>query len=45
MTGDLTNMSKFDTTKHNWVESVGVSAAWIVLFLLLASLWFTYKDY
>lgn len=45
MTGDLTNMSKFDTTKHNWIESVAVSAGWIIVFLGLAALWFTYKDY
>jgi ABC-type transport system involved in multi-copper enzyme maturation permease subunit len=45
MTGDLSNMSKFDTTKHNWVESVAVSLAWIIGFVGLAAVWFSYKDY
>lgn len=45
MTGDLRNMSRFDTTKHNWFESVGVSLGWILVFLGLAAAWFTYKDY
>jgi ABC-type transport system involved in multi-copper enzyme maturation permease subunit len=45
MTGDLTNMGNFDSTKRNWVESVAISAGWIIVFLGLAAAWFTYKDY
>ena len=45
MTGNLGDMKKFDTTEHNWWESLLVSTAWITIFLGLASAWFTYKDY
>ena len=43
MTGNLADMSKFDTSKRNWWESLLVSLIWIALFLGLASLWFTIK--
>jgi len=45
MTGNLNDMNTFDTSKRNWWESVLVSAVWIALFLGLACLWFTFKDY
>jgi ABC-type transport system involved in multi-copper enzyme maturation permease subunit len=45
MTGNLADMSKFDTSKRNWWESLLVSLVWIAIFLGLASLWFTFKDY
>lgn len=45
MTGSLADMDKFDTSKRNWWESLGVSTAWIIVFLGLACFWFSYKDY
>lgn len=45
MTGNLGDISTFDTSQRNWWESVFVSFVWITIFLGLASLWFTFKDY
>ena len=45
MTGNLADISKFDTSDRNWWESVLVSVLWIAIFLGLAVLWFTLKDY
>jgi hypothetical protein len=43
--GNLADMGKFDTTERNWWESLLVCSIWIGIFLGLACLWFTYKDY
>ena len=45
MTGNMRDMSKFDTSDVNWLESLIVSTVWIAIFLGLASLWFMFKDY
>jgi ABC-type transport system involved in multi-copper enzyme maturation permease subunit len=45
MTGNLRDMSKFDTSDVNWLESLIVSTLWIGIFLGLAAIWFTFKDY
>lgn len=45
LSGNLGDMSKFDTSKRNWWECVFVSAGWIAVFLGLASAWFYFKDY
>jgi hypothetical protein len=38
-------MGKFDTGERNWWVSLLVSVTWIAIFLALAALWFTFKDY
>jgi uncharacterized membrane protein YdfJ with MMPL/SSD domain len=45
MTGNLADINKFDTSQRNWWESLLVSLVWIAIFLGLAALWFTFKDY
>jgi len=45
MTGNLADMEKFDTSKRNWWDSLLVSVAWIAVFLGLAALRFTFRDY
>jgi ABC-type transport system involved in multi-copper enzyme maturation permease subunit len=45
MTGNLGDMRKFDNSDRNWWVGFLVSTIWIGIFLGLASLWFTYKDY
>ncbi len=45
MTGDLSDVAKFDSGNTSWWTSLLVAAAWIIAFLGLASAWFTYKDY
>jgi ABC-type transport system involved in multi-copper enzyme maturation permease subunit len=45
MTGDLSDVPKFDTSSTSWWASLLVSGVWIIIFLGVASLWFTYKDY
>jgi ABC-type transport system involved in multi-copper enzyme maturation permease subunit len=45
MTGDLSDVPKFDTSNTSWWTSLLISGAWIIIFLGLASLWFTYRDY
>jgi ABC-type transport system involved in multi-copper enzyme maturation permease subunit len=45
MSGNLMEMGKFDTSDRNWWASLLVSLAWIGVFLGLAALWFTLKDY
>ena len=39
------DMPKFETGDRPWWESLLVSAAWTGLFLGMACIWFTYKDY
>jgi ABC-type transport system involved in multi-copper enzyme maturation permease subunit len=45
LTGNIGDMGKFDNSKRNWWEALFVSGAWIGIFLGLAALWFTFKDY
>ncbi len=45
MTGDLGDVSKFDTSGVSWWKSLLVSGIWIGIFIGLAAAWFTYKDY
>jgi ABC-type transport system involved in multi-copper enzyme maturation permease subunit len=45
MTGNITDMGQFDNSSRNWWECLLVSGIWIALFLGLAVLWFTFKDY
>jgi len=45
MTGNLSDLEKFDNSKRDWVESILVSLGWILFFLILAALWFTFTDY
>ena len=45
MTGNMADMNKFDTSKRNWWECLLVSTIWISVFLGLAMVWFTFKDY
>jgi ABC-type transport system involved in multi-copper enzyme maturation permease subunit len=45
MSGNLADMGKFDTGERNWWLSLLVSVLWIGIFLGLAALWFTLKDY
>lgn len=45
MTGKLSDMEKFDTSQRNWWESLGVSCLWITVFVGIACLRFTFKDY
>ena len=45
MTGDLSDLAKFDSSNTSWWTSLLVAAAWIIVFVGLAAAWFSYKDY
>ncbi len=45
MTGNLADMTKFDSSNRNWWDPVLVSGAWIAIFLGLSAFWFSFKDY
>jgi ABC-type transport system involved in multi-copper enzyme maturation permease subunit len=45
LSGNLGDMSKFDTSKRNWWDCLLVSTAWIFIFLGLSCVWFYFKDY
>jgi ABC-type transport system involved in multi-copper enzyme maturation permease subunit len=45
MTGDLSDVPKFDTSGVTWWTSLLVSSIWIAIFVGLAAIRFTYKDY
>lgn len=45
MTGRISDMPKFDTSRRNWWESLLVSVAWIVVFVGISCFWFSIKDY
>jgi ABC-type transport system involved in multi-copper enzyme maturation permease subunit len=45
MTGNIGDMGRFDSGERNWWVSFLVCILWISIFLGLASLWFTFKDY
>jgi ABC-type transport system involved in multi-copper enzyme maturation permease subunit len=45
MTGDPTDIPKFDSSGVSWWTSLLISTVWIAIFVGLAAAWFTYKDY
>jgi hypothetical protein len=45
MTGQLSDLQKFNTSQRDWWESMIVSSGWIAIFLGFACVRFTLKDY
>ncbi len=45
MTGNLSDMGRFDNSNRNWTECLIVSTIWICIFLGFAMAWFYFTDY